>query len=76
MMCVFSYFCLSFFLQFIVVGTSEKSSVGEVLEAASNKRQLNPADHFIRLKLNGENYKIPEKSALLHGEVKSAGDRA
>lgn len=56
--------------QSIVVGLSEKMTVQEVLESACNKRQLNPTDHFMRLKLNGiDNFKIPEKSTLLQSEV-------
>jgi hypothetical protein len=45
-------------------------TVGEALEAALNKRQLVPNDHFIRLKLNGsDSYKMPDKSSLLQSEV-------
>ena len=55
------------------MGISEKMTVQEVLEGACNKRQLNPNDHFIRLKLPGvENFKIPEKSAFMENEVSLA----
>ena len=57
--------------QYVVVGISEKMTVAEVLEMACNKRQLNPTDHFIRIKMPGsESYKIPEKSLLLSSEVR------
>ncbi|CAH1798643.1 unnamed protein product [Owenia fusiformis] len=53
--------------QSVIVGlTQENMTMQEVLEAACNKRQLNPGDHFIRLKLQGlNNYLVPEKSSYL-----------
>ena len=60
----------SLFLQSSVLGIAEKMTVQEVLEAACNKRQLNPNDHFIRFKLPGvDNFKIPEKSSFMENEV-------
>lgn len=57
-------------MQTLVIGVSDKMSVQEVLEATCNKRQLNPNDHFVRLKLSGnDNFKIPEKSAFMENEV-------
>ena len=45
-------------------------TVQEVLEAACNKRQLNPNDHFLRYKRHGaEGYKVPEKTAYMEHEV-------
>ncbi len=52
------------------MGISDKMTVQEVLEAACNKRQLNPNDHFLRYKLHGaEGYKVPEKTAYMEHEV-------
>ena len=60
-----------FCTQSVVVGISDKMTVQEVLEGACNKRQLNPNDHFIRLKLPGpENFKIPEKPSFMENEVR------
>ena len=57
-------------IQSVLVAVSEKMTVEEVLEAALNKRQLIPNDHFIRLKLPGsDSYKMPDKSSLLQSEV-------
>ena len=49
-------------------------SVQEVLEAVCNKRQLNPNDHFIRLKLGQDSYRIPEKSSFMENEVRYSID--
>ena len=54
-----------------VAFVTEKMTVGEVLETACNKRQLNPTDHFMRFRMPGtESYKLPEASALLSSEVR------
>ena len=54
-----------------MLGISDKMVVQEVLEASCNRRQLNPNDHFLRMKLpnNGDSYKIPDKNAVLEHEV-------
>ena len=45
-------------------------TVQEVLEAACNKRQLNPNDHFLRFKIHGsDSYKVPDKSSYMEHEV-------
>ena len=45
-------------------------TVQEVLEAACNKHQLNPNDHFLRFKVHGsESYKVPDKSTYMEHEV-------
>ena len=52
------------------MGISDKMTVQEVLEAACNKRQLNPNDHFLRFKVHGsESYKVPDKSTYMEHEV-------
>ena len=42
----------------------------QVLEIVCNKRQLNPTDHFLRVKIQGQDiHRVPEKEAYFLTEV-------
>ena len=59
--------------QMVVVCVSDKMTTQEVLEYTCNKCMLVPNDHFIRLRLDGNTYKVPEKSVVLQSEVGAIG---
>ena len=57
----------------VVVCVSDKMTTQEVLEYACNKRMLVPNDHFIRLRLDANSLKVPDKSVVLQSEVRVGG---
>ena len=51
---------------------TEKTTAQDVIEAACNKHQLTPADHFLKIEIPGNSgFRILNRMALLHSEVKA-----
>ena len=56
----------------VVICVSDKMTTQEALEYACNKCMLVPNDHFIRLRLDANSFKVPDKCVALQGEVSNS----